>query len=118
MSPPQHDRVVADCDDALRQDPNYVKALNRRATALESLDRYEEALRGLRLFQIYPYRTQFLFADFTAATILEKFQNETAAQAVERVLKKLAMEKAQSILAVRDLPFPQTLFLTRPIPIE
>ena len=47
MSPPQHDRVVADCDDALRQDPNYVKALNRRATALESLNRYEEALRGM-----------------------------------------------------------------------
>ena len=47
MSPPQYERVVADCDDALRQDPNYVKALNRRATALESLSRYEGALRGL-----------------------------------------------------------------------
>ncbi|KAI9463853.1 hypothetical protein HD554DRAFT_2316055 [Boletus coccyginus] len=95
MSPPQHDRVVADCDDALRQDPNYVKALNRRATALESLDRYEEALR-----------------DFTAATILEKFQNETAAQAVERVLKKLAMEKAQSILATREPRLPSQTFIS------
>ncbi|KAF8551079.1 ADP ATP carrier receptor [Imleria badia] len=95
MSPPQHDRVVADCDDALRQDPNYVKALNRRATALESLSRYEEALR-----------------DFTAATILEKFQNETAAQAVERVLKKLAVDRAQSILATREPRLPSQTFIS------
>ncbi|KAF8123549.1 nucleotide hydrolase-domain-containing protein [Boletus edulis] len=95
MSPPQHERVVADCDDALRQDPSYVKALNRRATALESLNRFEESLR-----------------DFTAATILERFQNETAAQAVERVLKKLATEKAQfhcglTVLSL-SIPMEQT----------
>ncbi|KAG6372062.1 hypothetical protein JVT61DRAFT_8770 [Boletus reticuloceps] len=95
MSPPQHERVVADCDDALRQDPSYVKALNRRATALESLNRFEEALR-----------------DFTAATILERFQNETAAQAVERVLKKLATEKAQSILATREPRLPSQTFIS------
>jgi hypothetical protein len=40
------------------------------------------------------------FLDFTAATILDKFQNETAAQSVERVLKKLSSEKATEILAV------------------
>jgi import receptor subunit TOM70 len=39
--------------------------------------------------------------DFTAGTILEKFKNEAAAQAVERVLKKLSGEKAAEILAVR-----------------
>ncbi|KAN0078116.1 hypothetical protein V8E55_010173 [Tylopilus felleus] len=108
MSPPQHERVVEDCDDALRQDPNYVKALNRRATALESLNRFEEALR-----------------DFTAATILEKFQNETAAQAVERVLKKLATAKAQSILATREPRLPSQTFISayfaafrkRPLPM-
>ncbi|KAF8429982.1 mitochondrial outer membrane translocase receptor TOM70 [Boletus edulis BED1] len=95
MSPPQHERVVADCDDALRQDPSYVKALNRRATALESLNRFEEALR-----------------DFTAATILERFQNETAAQAVERVLKKLATEKAHSIVATREPRLPSQTFIS------
>lgn len=46
MSPPKHELVVADCDEALKLDTNYVKALNRRATALEGLHRYEEALRG------------------------------------------------------------------------
>lgn len=89
MSPPKHDLVVADCDAALELDSNYVKALNRRAGALEQLKRYPESLR-----------------DFTAATILDKFQNETAAQAVERVLKKLAGDKATEILAVSTAIFP------------
>lgn len=46
MEPPQHEKVVEDCDEALKLDSRYVKALNRRATALEALERYEEALRG------------------------------------------------------------------------
>lgn len=48
MVPPQHDLVVRDCDEALKLDINYIKALNRRAIALEGLERYEEALRGMR----------------------------------------------------------------------
>ncbi|KZT66949.1 TPR-like protein [Daedalea quercina L-15889] len=83
MSPPDYDKVVVDCNEALKLDASYIKALNRRATALEALDQNEEALR-----------------DYTAATILNKFQNEAAAQSVERVLKKLAGSKAQEILAV------------------
>jgi import receptor subunit TOM70 len=46
MTPPKHELVVLDCDAALALDKNYIKALNRRATALEGLKRYEEALRG------------------------------------------------------------------------
>jgi len=46
MEPPQHEKVVADCDEALKLDSRYVKALNRRAAAQEALERYEEALRG------------------------------------------------------------------------
>jgi hypothetical protein len=41
-------------------------------------------------------------SDFTAATILDKFKNDAAAQSVERVLKKLSSQKAAEILAVRD----------------
>ena len=46
LNPPQHEKVVEDCDAALALDRKYIKALNRRATAREALERYEEALRG------------------------------------------------------------------------
>lgn len=39
--------------------------------------------------------------DFTAATILERFQNEAASAALERVLKKVAQQEAQETLKVR-----------------
>ncbi|KAI0370674.1 TPR-like protein [Pilatotrama ljubarskyi] len=93
LNPPQHDKVIEDCDKALALDKNYLKALNRRATALEALDRLEEALR-----------------DFTAAAILDKFQNITAAESVERVLKKLATKKAQEIFSSREKRLPSHMF--------
>jgi mitochondrial import receptor subunit TOM70 len=46
MEPPQHQKAVEDCDEALKLDSRYIKALNRRGTALEALERYEDALRG------------------------------------------------------------------------
>jgi import receptor subunit TOM70 len=108
MQPPKHELVVADCDEALKLDANYVKALNRRATALEALGQYDGALR-----------------DFTAATILDKFQNEAAAQSVERVLKKYTAEDAVKILQSRERRLPSFTFIsayfaafrTRPHPL-
>ena len=38
--------------------------------------------------------------DFTATTILGKFQNDAAGRSVERVLEKLSKKKAAEILAV------------------
>ncbi|KDQ12562.1 hypothetical protein BOTBODRAFT_112628 [Botryobasidium botryosum FD-172 SS1] len=93
--PPQFDMVVKDCDEALKLDPSYVKALNRRGTALESLGRFEEAVR-----------------DFTAATILDKFQNESSSQAVERVLKKLTAQKMREILENREPRLPSVTFIS------
>ncbi|KAG2002581.1 ADP/ATP carrier receptor [Coprinopsis cinerea AmutBmut pab1-1] len=95
FSPPKHDLVVRDCDEALKLDPNYVKALNRRAVGLEGLGRYEEALR-----------------DYTAATILDKFQNASTAQAVERVLKTISSTKAAEILAQREPRLPSYTFVS------
>ncbi|KAI9434581.1 hypothetical protein H4582DRAFT_2080590 [Lactarius indigo] len=56
MEPSQHEEVVADCDEVLKLDTRYIKALNRRATVLEALEHYEVSLR-----------------DCTATTILSKF---------------------------------------------
>lgn len=44
--------------------------------------------------------------DFTAATILDRFQNSSSASAVERVLKVMASEKAKEIIAVCAVPLP------------
>lgn len=49
MAPPKYELVVQDCDEAIKLDPNYVKALNRRAMAFEALEQYSEALRGTPL---------------------------------------------------------------------
>ncbi|KAF5351253.1 hypothetical protein D9756_008325 [Leucocoprinus leucothites] len=95
MSPPQHEKVIEDCNEALQLDRTYVKALDRRAGAYEGLGQYEAALR-----------------DFTAATILDKFQNQSTAAAVERVLKKLSTEKAAEIIKGRGPRLPSHTFIS------
>jgi import receptor subunit TOM70 len=103
MEPPQHENAVADCDEALKLDSRYVKALNRRATALEALERYEEALRGASVWSQDQKRKTLkidFYSDYTATTILGKFQNDASGRSVERVLEKLSKKKAAEILAV------------------
>ncbi|GFZ51338.1 72 kDa mitochondrial outer membrane protein [Saitozyma sp. JCM 24511] len=95
FSPPEYEKCVADCDEALKLDHTYVKALKRRATALENLGRDEEAVR-----------------DFTATTIIERFQDEAAAASVERCLKKLAQKKAKEILETREPKLPSPTFIS------
>lgn len=46
MKPPKYELVLQDCDEALKLDSTYVKALNRRASALEGLNNFKDALRG------------------------------------------------------------------------
>ena len=41
-----------------------------------------------------------IFSDYTATTILGKFQNDAAGRSVERVLEKLSKKKVAEILAV------------------
>ena len=87
MTPPKFDLVVEDCNTALSFDKKYLKALNRRAMAYEGLEKWEDALR-----------------DFTAATILDRFQNQGTANSVERVLKVLSAQKAKEIVEVWVCP--------------
>lgn len=87
----QWEKVIEDTTAAINLDNEYVKALNRRANAYEHLEKYSEAL-----------------LDFTASCIIDGFRNEASAQAVERLLKKVAEAKGKAILnsKVRRLPSP------------
>jgi import receptor subunit TOM70 len=50
-----------------------------------------------------PLITTNFYSDYTATTILGKFQNDAAGRSVERVLEKLSKKKAAEILAVSSL---------------
>lgn len=55
----RYDQVEADCTDALKLDPTYVKALMRRAAAREELGRLEDARSDLTLtLQLEPHNLQ------------------------------------------------------------
>ncbi|KZL86441.1 mitochondrial precursor proteins import receptor, partial [Colletotrichum incanum] len=88
------DKVVEDTTAAINLDPEYVKALNRRANAYEHLKMYGEAL-----------------LDFTASCIIDSFKNESSAQSVERLLKKFAEQKAQEMMANRPNKLPSHTFV-------
>ncbi|KAG8952584.1 TOM (translocase of outer membrane) complex component [Tulasnella sp. 419] len=89
FKPPEYEKVVQDCDGALKLDPMYIKALTLRANAFEKLHRCEEALR-----------------DLTATAILERFENDTTSQHLDRVLKQLSSKRAADVFAKREPRLP------------
>ncbi|KAH0615294.1 uncharacterized protein H6S33_000930 [Morchella sextelata] len=91
----QWQKVVDDTSAAIALDPEYVKALNRRAHAYEQLENYSAAL-----------------LDFTASCIIDGFRNEGAAQSVERLLKKVAEAKGKAMLAARPKKLPSCTFVS------
>ncbi|OJJ48757.1 hypothetical protein ASPZODRAFT_1667325 [Penicilliopsis zonata CBS 506.65] len=101
------EKVVEDTSAAIAMDSEYVKALNRRAIAYEHLGKFSEAL-----------------LDFTASCILDGFSNETSRVALERLLKKVAEQKAKAILEAKGKKLPSPTFVSnylqsfrpRPIP--
>ncbi|KAJ3599077.1 hypothetical protein NHX12_033040 [Muraenolepis orangiensis] len=84
--------VVHDCCQAVDKNPRYIKALFRRAKALERLDRKKECLE-----------------DVTAVCILESFQNQQSMLLADKVLKSLGKEKAKDKYKNREplMPSPQ-----------
>lgn len=89
------EKVIEDTTAAINLDNEYVKALNRRAHAYEHVNKFSEAL-----------------LDFTASCIIDGFRNEASAQAVERLLKKVAEAKGKAILASKDKKLPSPTFVT------
>lgn len=88
------DKVVDDTTAAIAMDPEYIKAINRRATAYEHQKKYSEAL-----------------LDFTASCIIDNFKNESTAQAVERLLKVFAEHRAKEMMASRPAKLPSPIFV-------
>lgn len=88
------DKVIEDTTAAINMDPEYVKAINRRATAYEHQKKYSEAL-----------------LDFTASCIIDNFKSESTAQAVERLLKAFAEDKAKEMMASRPPKLPSPIFV-------
>ncbi|GAA6025966.1 hypothetical protein JCM11491_002962 [Sporobolomyces phaffii] len=93
----QLDKVVDDCSHALRLDPSYIKALNRRATAREQIGGVENLYLAL--------------CDFTAAAIIDNFTTQATTDSVERVMKQLATEKAADVLKHREPTLPSATFI-------
>ncbi|KAJ2553303.1 TOM (translocase of outer membrane) complex component [Coemansia sp. RSA 1933] len=91
----KHEQVISDCTNALNLEPQYVKALMRRAQAYESTDRFRDSLY-----------------DFTTACILEDFKNNLAAGSAERVLKKLAEAEARERVEKRQPRLPSKSFIS------
>ncbi|SCZ90329.1 BZ3500_MvSof-1268-A1-R1_Chr1-3g01920 [Microbotryum saponariae] len=93
----EQENVIEDCTSALRLDPSYIKALNRRATAHESIGGIDHLYQAL--------------CDFTAAAIIDNFSTESTQVSVERVMKKLAGEKATIALKDREPRLPSPTFI-------
>ncbi|EDQ91256.1 uncharacterized protein MONBRDRAFT_31492 [Monosiga brevicollis MX1] len=85
----QYERVEADCTRALKIDPRYAKALNRRAQAYEYMGKPREAM-----------------FDFSALLWIERFSNEATQQAMERVLNTLCMMELPKIMKNRPKRLP------------
>lgn len=88
-------KAVDDTTAAINLNPQYVKALNRRANAYDNLGKYSEAL-----------------LDYTASCIIDNFQNEASSNSVERLLKKFAESKAKEILSTRESKLPSATFVS------
>ena len=89
------EKVVEDTTAAINLDPEYVKAMNRRANAYDKLGKYSESL-----------------LDYTASCIIDGFKNSSSAEAVERLLKKFAESKAKEIMANKPSKLPSPTFVS------
>ncbi|KAJ4429814.1 hypothetical protein ANN_22018, partial [Periplaneta americana] len=90
----KYEEVRNDCTEALKLNPKYVKALQRRAKACEVMKDLQQSLE-----------------DVTAACILEGFQNQTTLLTADRVLKELGRQHAKEAMAKRTPIMPSKHFI-------
>ncbi|XP_062577593.1 mitochondrial import receptor subunit TOM70-like [Saccostrea cucullata] len=86
--------VIDDCNEALRLNPKYQKALSRRALACEQSGDLTQALE-----------------DVTAVCILEGFQNPQSLMTADRVLKTLGQTKAKEAFKKKKPMIPSRQFI-------
>jgi len=89
------EEVIADCNEALKLNPNYIKALKRRAQAYEKTKNLEQALN-----------------DYTALCILDEFSDNSIVASNETVLKNYAEEVTNEIIKNRKPKLPSDTFIT------
>ncbi|KAI8919613.1 hypothetical protein BC831DRAFT_430948 [Entophlyctis helioformis] len=90
----EYENVISDCDEALKLDAKYVKALHRRGNAFENLDRLTEALN-----------------DYTVICVLEGFRNQNSMAAPDRVLKVLATRSTAEVMKTKVAKMPSSTFI-------
>jgi len=73
-------QCVDDCTEALRLNPQHVKALIRRGQSLENLERYEDALKDFELANVFAPGTK-VAADGASRirSALKKFEKDKKA---------------------------------------
>lgn len=104
--------VIEDCNKALELEPEYVKALSRRANAEKALG---TGLDPESRSDDFEEKTNFLFRallDFTAVTLLTEFKDQTAARELEAVIHELSMLKTKETLRSREVRLPSPVFLS------
>eukprot|EP01134_Creolimax_fragrantissima_P005277 CFRG5277T1 len=87
-----YDKVIDDCTAALKWDPRYVKALQRRAQAYEITGELEKAVK-----------------DYTLAVSLNpQSQNANAHNVIEELLQQIAQKKAKDKMKEKQGMFPSS----------
>lgn len=84
----------------------------RRLCGVSRLDFSSRSARPILIFQSLLSSSLTPPSDFTATTIMERFQNASAGESVERVLKKISTKKAEEIMKAREPKLPSTTFVS------
>jgi import receptor subunit TOM70 len=86
--------AIEDCSEALKRDPLYIKALNRRAISHEIIGKSQLALN-----------------DFSALCVLEEFKNQATITNADRVLKNVGETLARAQMSNKKEYLPSASFV-------